>query len=235
MNDLPAEPTLPSSRRLIGTLGLVSMMSGLLVVLAFQSTAERIAENKRSALEKAIFSVLPGAVARTSYLLQETGIEAVEEGSGRKANLFAGLDEDGNLMGLALEGSARGYQDVVRILYGFDPERECIIGFTVLQSTETPGLGDRVEIDPGFLANFECLEARLNEDQSAMAHDIVTVKHGSKTDPWQIDAVSGATVTSKAIGEALRVSTGKLLPLLAEYWDPAGGAFLNGEADGHPL
>ena len=87
---------------------------------------------------------------------------------------------------------------------------------TVLESTETPGLGDRVETDPAFLANFDCLDARLNEDKTAMRNEITTVKHGKKNQPWQIDGISGATITSTAIGNALRGSTSQMLPLLVE-------------------
>jgi electron transport complex protein RnfG len=96
---------------------------------------------------------------------------------------------------------------------------------TVLQSTETPGLGDKVSTDPDFLANFDCLEARLNEEGSAMANEIVTVKNGNKTQPWQIDGISGATVTSVAVGTAIRESTNKMLPLLLEHKD----ALITGE------
>jgi electron transport complex protein RnfG len=105
----------------------------------------------------------------------------------------------------------------VKILFGYSLQSECVVGITILQSTETPGLGDKVSSDPGFLANFECLEARLNENGSAMANEIITVKNGKKTDPWQIDGISGATVTSTAIGTALRQSTNEMLPLIHKY------------------
>jgi electron transport complex protein RnfG len=59
----------------------------------------------------------------------------------------------------------------------------------------------------------------MNPDGSAVANPITTVKNGKKTDPWQIDGISGATVTSTAIGNGLRKSTGRLLPLLAKHRD----------------
>jgi len=223
---------MPSSGRLIGTLGLISMMSGLLVVFTYQATFDRIAENKRVALEKAIFSVLPGAVTRVSFALDESGITELTAESKETPNLFAGYDDNGALVGLAMEGAARGYQDVVRILYGYDPNRECVIGITVLQSTETPGLGDRVETDPDFLANFDCLEAKLTPDKSAMANEIVTVKHGTKTEPWQVDAISGATITSKAIGAGLGESTSRMLPLVGTYWEQGSGFKVQGSEEG---
>jgi electron transport complex protein RnfG len=198
-------------------LGLIAMMSGLLVVLAFQLTAPRIALNKQRALEKAIFTVLPQASVRKNYKLDESGLVPLPDEAIAEANVFAGYDEDGKLAGLAMEAAARGYQDVVTILYGYSLESACVIGMTVLQSTETPGLGDKVSTDPDFLANFDCLDASLSEDGSAVANPIVTVKNGSKTDAWQIDGISGATVTSTAIGNALRESTGRMLPLLGQH------------------
>ena len=192
-------------------------MSGLLVVLAYQFTLPRILENRRVALEKAVFAVLPGATAKTNLYVSSEAVVVLPEESAADANVFAGYNDQGELVGLAMEASARGYQDVVRILYGFDPARECVIGITVLQSTETPGLGDRIEKDEDFLANFDCLEARLNAAGDELENEIVTVKNGKKTDPWQIDGISGATVTSTAVGNALRASTNEMLPLLGAH------------------
>jgi len=216
--DTPPPPApLPPSRKLIVALTLISMVAGILVVLTYQLTLPRITENRQKALEKAVFSVLSGATVRTNYLLDASGLNALPDEDFSKANVFAGYDESGVLVGLAMQGSARGYQDVVKILYGYSPEKECVVGVTVLQSTETPGLGDRVETDPDFLANFECLDATLNPERSALANDIVTVKNGKKTQAWQIDGISGATITSAAIGTALRKSTNTMLPLLAKH------------------
>lgn len=214
-----SQPKLPSSGTLVTALGLIAMMSGLLVVLAFQLTAPRIALNKQRALEKAIFSVLPQAQSRINYKLDENGLTELPDDAIAEANVFAGYDANGQLSGLAMEAGARGYQDIVKILYGYSVETSCVIGITVLQSTETPGLGDKVSTDPDFLANFECLDASLNEAGTAVANPIVTVKNGNKTQPWQIDGISGATVTSTAIGTALRGSTSEMLPLLAKYRD----------------
>lgn len=221
MSESPAPAALaqPKSSSLILTLGLIAMLSGLFVVLTFQLTKPRIAFNQQRALERAVFSVLPEATIRKNYLLDENGLHLLPDEAFAQANVFAGYDSSGHLSGLAMEASARGYQDVVRILYGYSLDSNCIIGMTVLQSTETPGLGDKVETDPGFLANFDCLKALLNQEGTAMAHEIRTVKSGTKTEPWQIDAISGATVTSVAIGTALRNSTNTMLPMLEKHKD----------------
>lgn len=212
-------PSMPSSQRLIVALGLISILSGLCIVLAFQLTAPRIALNKQRAIQKAIFTVLPEATISKNYRLTEEGLEPLPDDALADANVYAGYTPDGQLAGLAMEASARGYQDVVTILYGYSLEGQCVIGMTVLQSTETPGLGDKVNHDPVFHENFVALDARLTDDGSAVANPIVTVKNGKKTEPWQIDGISGATVTSVAVGNALRDSTTRMLPLLLRYQD----------------
>jgi len=206
---------------MIRALGGIAMISGFLVVFVYQITFDRIAENRRLALEQAIFQVIPGldraSATRISFHLDAEGLRRLDEGSSADANLYAVYRGDRELAGVAMEAAAQGYQDVVRTLYGYSLDCECIIGITVIQSTETPGLGDRVETDPDFIANFEALDARLSADRAAVANPIETVKHGTKTEPWQIDAISGATVTSKAIGRGLRESTVTMLPMLAQH------------------
>ncbi len=207
----------PSSFRLIGNLAGVAMLSGILVAATFQVTREPIRENQRAALEKSVFAILPEATTRRNFLLDANGLQPLPDEALSEANVFAGYDGQGKLTGVAMEASARGYQDVVRLLYSYDPESGCIMGFQILQSSETPGLGDRVETDPDFLANFDCLEAALNDAGTALANPIVTVKNGKKEHPWEIDAISGATVTSAAIGTALDESASEMVPLLQRF------------------
>ncbi len=212
--DLPA---MPSSARLIATLAVIAMLSGFLVVLAHQITLEPIARNHSQALERAVFTVLPGATSRANFYVDDSGARRLADGEIDEANVFAGYDDNGQLVGFAIQASARGYADLIRVLYGYSPERQCIIGFTVLQSAETPGLGDKIETDPAFLSNFECLDVRLNPQGTAPQNPIVTVPRSSKTEPWEIDGITGATVSSVAVGRALRQSTSRMVPLLARY------------------
>ncbi len=209
----------PSSIALIGTLAGIAVMSGLLVAITYQVTLEPIKKNRREALERAVFTVLPDATSRRNFVLDESALQALPDDAIAEANVYAGYNDAGEFVGVAMEGSARGYQDVVKVLYGYSPKTQTITGVTVLQSSETPGLGDRVETDPDFLANFDALDARLNPSGDALANAIVTVKHGKKTNGWQIDAISGATITSNAIGKALDQSASHMLPLLQRHKD----------------
>ena len=127
---------------------------------------------------------------------------------------YAAYDAEGRLAGIAAEGAAKGYADTVRILYGYAPDCQCITGFGLVASKETPGIGDKIVTDQAFLANFEALDVKLNAELSALANEVKAVKHGTKSNPWQIDAIAGATVTSRAVGKAINDSAQLLLPKL---------------------
>ena len=202
---------------MIRTLGLVAMLSGFLVVLAYQLTLPTITENKRRAVEQAVFNVVPGAATQTRCSVTDRGIEPAGKNAPKGTPIYAGYNAKGQLIGIAAEAASPGYADIVRVLYGYSAECECITGLSILDSKETPGLGDRIGTDPDFLANFDKLDASLNERGTALKHSIVTVKHGSKSHPWQIDAISGATISSTAVGKMLNQSAQHLLPLLLPH------------------
>ena len=191
----------------------IAMLSGFLVVLTDQLTAPLIAENQRLAIEAAVNKVIPGSVIHRQFRLLDGRLLPADEGADGQI-IHAGYDAQGKLLGVAAETGAQGYAGMIYLLYGYDPACECIRGIKVLKMAETPGLGDRIMTDPEFQANFARLDARLDARRTALIHPIVTVKHGSKQEAWEIDAISGATISSKAVGKALNSSAQKLLPQL---------------------
>ena len=202
--------------RMLRTLGLVATLSGLLVVLTYRTTLPIIEENKRLAIERALFKVIPGAVARQDFVISADGIHSAEPGI-EGTTLYAGYDREGQLKGVALEAAAAGYQDVIRVLYGYDPYCQCIRGIEVLKMAETPGIGDKIAKDAEFQQNFVALEARPHVSGTGLEHAIVPVKHGTKTDPWQIDAISGATISSNAIARMLNDSSQRVVPIIQQH------------------
>jgi len=215
-------PPMPSPVALIRTLGLIAMIAGLLVVLAYQVTDPIIKEKELRALEEAVYRVIPGVdektATRVSYLLSADDLKHLDDESAADANLFAVYDASGKLVGLAMQAAAQGYSDLVRTLFAYDPKCQCINGLTVLKSTDTPGFGDKktVEGNAKFMANFRDLSVAVTADKTKVAHPVETVKHGTKTEPWQVDAMSGATFSSRGIGNGLRAATDKLVPLIQQ-------------------
>ena len=208
----PTVPPSPASRAMIITLGGVALLSGFLLALTYQLTLPYIEANQRLAVERAVLKIYQQTETRVGFVLGANGLRPAETAAPGEILVHAAYDKTGELRGLVAEAAAHGYSGVIRLLYGYSPECQCITGISVLQSTETPGFGDKISTDPDFLANFRALDARLNPEGSALQHPIVTVKHGTKTEAWQVDAISGATITSKAVGRMLNQSAQALLP-----------------------
>lgn len=215
-NEAPvaAPPNATPAFAMLRTLGGISLISGLLVVLAYQTTLPIIQENQRIRTERAVFQVIPGAVSKRDFVVTDRGL--LPAGGGVSGDpVYAGYDGSGALKGVAITGVGGGYGGPVTVLFHYDPDCQCIAGSKVLQMTETPGFGDKLETDPEFLKNMQALDTRLNADGTALANPIVTVKHGTKTQPWQIDAITGATISSKAMGKAANAAAQRAVPAIS--------------------
>ena len=199
---------------MIRTLGIVSAVSGLLIVVSYQATLPVIKANKALALRQAIFEVIPGARTVVTFQVQDDGtVQSVANQEDRGVFFHAGYGEDKRLLGVAIEGQGQGYQDVIRVLYGYDPHREVIIGFKVLESKETPGLGDKIGKDEGFLAQFKNLYAKLAQGGQVLEHAFELLRGaGGNRQSWHIHAITGATVSSRAVNALLNESTARMLP-----------------------
>lgn len=206
-------PAPPSGLRLVMSMSIIGFISSLLIVTAYKGTEAPIAANKARALEQAVFEVVPGTDAKVGFVQEGEALRPLEEGMIADRVYYACYKE-GAFLGVAVEAAGQGFQETIRLLYGFSPESGCVMGIKVLESKETPGLGDKIEKDPHFLANFEALDVSLNES-GAVAHPIELVKKGAKTDAWQIDAITGATISSRAVATILRESTAETAPLVS--------------------
>lgn len=215
-----AEPAAVPVARMYRALVGIGALCGLLIVSAFVLTAPTIERNRAEALERAIFEVLPGASSIAHFrLLADGRFERADLGQPGESLVHPAYDAAGGLVGLALEAQAMGYADTIRILYGYSIESETIVGMKVLESKETPGLGDRIETDAAFRANFDALDARLDASLDALAHRIRTVKQGEKANPWEIDGITGATISSQTVGRALDASAARWLPAVRRRLD----------------
>ena len=211
-----------TSKATIATLGFVTALSGFLIVTVYQATKPAIEENKRLAIQKTVLEVIKGATAYKHFVINDKG-ELLAAAPGLKGtNVYAGYDAGGKLTGLAAEGRAQGYSGAVETIYAYTPSCQCITGVKVIKQTETPGLGDKVITNKDFVANFDKLDATVKGD--ALANAIVAVKHGSKKNPWEIDAISGATISSKAIAKGLNGSAQDVLPKVVPLLSQMEGA-----------
>lgn len=207
--------TSPNQFRMLRAMVGIGLICALLIVLTYEGTLPRIEKLKAQALQEAIFKVLPGITQIRTYSYINNSF--VSGGDQSNKQVYAGYDSQGNLKGIAIKASGQGYADVISILYGYSPDKQQVIGFYVLESKETPGLGDKIEKDQRFLDNFSALEVKLNLNKTALINQITTVKSGTKSNPWEIDGITGATISSRAIGEMLAKSTSEWVPILYQH------------------
>ncbi len=207
-------PKLKHSLRLVLSLAVAGLCSGFVLVGVYKWTLPTIQRNRARAIQKAIFNVVPGTVSTGALRTENGGLVPFEGniGAAEERLVYTGLAEDGSLVGFAIPGAGPGFMDTISLLYGFDPDERVITGMEVLESKETPGLGDKILKDDAFLANFKAL---------AVEGGIKGVKKGAKVNPNEVDCITGATISSKAVISILNRSNEETLPLLENVRMPA--------------
>jgi electron transport complex protein RnfG len=201
--------------RMIGTLGVAGMCSGLALVGIFLVTRPLIERNRAEALEAAIYRVLPGASSRQAFVVREGALAPFESPDGslpKEEAVYAGFDASGAPLGFAIPAEGPGFQDTIKLIYGYDPGRRRVVGMEVLESKETPGLGDKIIKDQHFVGSFRDL---------AIDPEIEVTKKG-RTSENQVDAISGATISSIAVARIINVANTRWLDQLPEA--PTGPA-----------
>jgi electron transport complex protein RnfG len=96
---------------------------------------------------------------------------------------------DGKANTVTFETSGKGYGGEIGVMVGVNLDDDNIVGVGVTTHSETPGIGARAKTDPAFTAQFKGMPLKG-------AFDV-------KTDGGQVDALSGATLTSKGVTAAL--------------------------------
>ncbi|MBL8731591.1 MAG: FMN-binding protein [Planctomycetes bacterium] len=207
----PPTPVWPLYRTLVG----IGVFCGLLIVAAYSFTKDPIRRNKVVARQRAVLQVIPGATQVGTFQRAADGsYTLVADDSEGDGLVFAGFDAQQQLLGVAIEARGSGYGDDLRVLYAYSFQQQAIVGLKVIETHETPGLGADVDTDPGYSANYRQLDVALGADQKALAHPVEFVKQGQKQQPWQIDGITGATITTRGIATMVSKSVAATAPSL---------------------
>jgi len=193
------------------TLAIAGLISGIAIVAVYEATLQTITENKARELREAVFKVLPGVSEMKKFQLEKDGIRFRTEKGKDENTLYGGYNQHGEFVGYALPSAGPGFQDTIGILYGYIPESRKVVGMEILESRETPGLGDKIYKDLSFVSNF----ANLTIDPK-----IITVKKGMKSAPNEVDAITGATISSKAVVRIINEGNERWINQLPTYGIP---------------
>ena len=199
------ESAAPSSLRLVLTLAIAGLLSGIAIIGIYESTLPTITANKARELREAVFKVLPGVSRMQALVYRDGELVAVAAPDKDEPVVYGGYGERREFIGYAVPAAGPGFQDTIAILYGYKPADALVVGMEVLESRETPGLGDKIYKDAEFVGAFGAL---------SIDPEIVAVKKGTRSGANEIDAITGATISSKAvvriINEAHTAWSGKL-------------------------
>ncbi|MEJ2255453.1 MAG: FMN-binding protein [Woeseiaceae bacterium] len=199
-----------STFRLVATLAVAGAVAGLLIVLVNLHTKPIIDKYRAEQLRLAVYEVLPGAARYETLYLVDGALSTTVPDGAKAADFrqaYVGYGENGERIGVASSRGESGFQDIVLVIFGFKPESGVLLGMKVLESKETPGLGDKIFKDQAFVDQF------FDRPQTPLS----AIKAGSgKGLPGEIDAITGATISSKAVVSIINNGIAEWRPLLEQ-------------------
>ena len=181
---------------------IITLVSVLLLAVVYQITKEPIDQaeiNARNEVYRQVFTeakdfeevMTEDEIASNSKkALDAAGITTCEINHVMKAT------DGANDLGYVIASTSKSGYGGIQIALGID-ENGNIIGFNVIKHSETAGLGAKAKEDPAFAKQFE----------GKTANEPVEFVKGGGAKGNQIDALSGATITTNAVTEATNAAT----------------------------
>ena len=126
-------------------------------------------------------------------------------------NLFR-VTLENKLAGWVIKAGGQGYADKIELIIGLDPGADTITGLFVLQQKETPGLGNKITF-PRWRNQF--IRKKTNPP--------LVVTKGNSQAPNAIDAVTGATISSRSVtgivNRTIGDVKGRLTPAMIRFYE----------------
>jgi electron transport complex protein RnfG len=172
---------------LLLTLAIVTLVAALSLGYVYQWTKEPIAQAQMAKQLKAIESVVKGY--DNNPVLEKYKVATPD---GKDSLEFFPAKNGGELLGVAIKTrSGKGYSGDIWIMVGFNLAGE-IQNVFVIEHKETPGLGSKMTA-PSFVNQF------LGKNPEQMKLKV-------KKDGGDVDAITGATISSRAYSEAIQLA-----------------------------
>jgi electron transport complex protein RnfG len=181
----------------------ITLVAGVLLGLVYQVTKDPIAYQEKLAQDKANQSVFASADTFEEIPIdaKEAEVDLAEYPGVSFESVKKALDSAGNILGYVIQVKSKGYGDFIEYTVGITKDKK-VNGISIIKIAETPGLGMNAEkvIVPQFV------------DKAGTQFTVV--KNGQLNDKkTEIEAISGATITSRAVTEGVNAAV--------EYFDQA--------------
>jgi electron transport complex protein RnfG len=184
--------------KMVIVLTVLSCFSGGVLAYLRNSTQERI--------DNQVLEFVKGPAVRTIFEGADNNPIAdrftLKDGDVERTFFVAVYD--GDPRGIAFETSGKGYGGDVGVMVGIDVKDDKLLGVGVTTHGETPGMGAKAKTDPSFVSQFKDLPA--------------TEPFKVAADGGSINAISGATITSRAVSAAT-TDAGKIYQKLKSQID----------------
>lgn len=181
--------------RLTVILTLICLLSGALLAWVSTLTAAPIEAARKAEKNDALRTVLPEFDNQPSQ-------DTLPINEGGKSWTFYLAKKSGAVVGAAFEAtSEHGYGGKIDVLVGIDADGK-VYGFDVLQQHETPGLGAKID-QPDFKGLFRGLDLRAT-------------RWAVRKDGGDLQEITAATISSRAVVEAIKEGTAVYLAHEAE-------------------
>lgn len=171
-------------KNMVMTLLLITLAASAAVGVVYQVTKDPIESAKTAKTMATIGMVVPAFDNNPSENKQ-----TVETERGEVVVYTAAKGDE--IVGYAIETSANGFNGAIKLMAGFLPDGS-IYKIEVLQHTETPGLGDKIESKKSsFSTQFE-------------GKNLETFNISVKKDGGEVDAITASTISSRAYVNAVK-------------------------------
>ena len=181
-------------------LALITLISGCCLGGAYGLTKQKIYEINMASTIESYKQVMPAeeyddaTYADALTTAQSDGKIAADNGGASLISVVAAKDASGAETGYIIKGSAAGYGGSVIVVVGVDADLK-VTGISFPETLpETAGLGQKAT-EPAFYEQFAGKGTKLS------------VKKGGGAGEDEIDAISGATITSTALTNTVNAAT----------------------------
>ena len=205
----PVERKEVPSWRLLALMTSAGAIAGALIATVYQLTLPRIERHKSEVERAAVLEVLKAPASfDTLYLVNGGLVKTLPAGTEAKGHekVYLGRDASGKRVGFAVSGTENGFQDPITVMFGYDAATRTVIAMKVISNKETPGLGDKIVKDTTFVNEF-----------AAAAAPLAGVKRGTGTTPNDVEMITGATISSRAVIRIINEAIARWQPLIDSY------------------
>ena len=172
--------------KITSVLTVTCIVCAFLLSVVFSAAKGKIEINEQKRVKEAITSLAPKAIG-------------VEQLNAKDQIIYKLTDTNKKLLGYAFIAKGQGYQGTIKILSVIDPTLTKLEGIEIIESVETPGLGAKIQ-DMPFRKQFNGL---------SIAPKIECVKDKAQNKN-QITAITGATISSRAVVNILNTEIKRL-------------------------